>query len=270
MRCGSRMSTDLTRSCSSLAEAPRYRRKLNFTSSAVKGSPLWNFRPSRSLNSYTRPSGLSFQDSARHGAMSLPGSGLMSASCMAYRNTNGVPMPGVSAGSRKVGAIEASKAMVNCPSGWACAATSPVDVPSASRNRSAIDAVSLLMPSLHGVLEPFDRAPCVVREREDLVELDLRPHAVALDDAVEPCPAVEALGILARLPLIDASRPAALAPDEVLADQALHLLEVRRDLVEVLPAGGVVDVGRQLVSDGGRDHPQLLAPVRRASSPRPP
>jgi len=25
--------------------------KLNFTSSAVKGSPLWNLRPSRSLNS---------------------------------------------------------------------------------------------------------------------------------------------------------------------------------------------------------------------------
>src|SRR5713226_7497871 len=98
------------------------------------------------------------------------------------------------------------------------------------------------MPSLHVVLEPFDRAPCVVREREDLVELDLRRHAVALDDAVEPCPAVKGLGILERLPLIDAPCPAALAPDEVLADQALHLLEAGGDLVEVLPAGCAVDV----------------------------
>ena len=70
-------------------------------------------RPSRSLNSYTSPSGLSRQDSARHGAMSLPGRGLISASCRAYRNTNGVPIPGVSAGSRNEEAIEASKAMVN-------------------------------------------------------------------------------------------------------------------------------------------------------------
>ncbi len=49
--------------------------------------------------------------------MSLPGSGLASASCIAYRKTNGVPMPGVSAGSRKVGAIDASNATVSCPSG---------------------------------------------------------------------------------------------------------------------------------------------------------
>src|SRR5438093_10507331 len=33
--------------------------------------------------------------------MSLPGSGLISASCSAYRNTNGTPMPGVSAGIEK-------------------------------------------------------------------------------------------------------------------------------------------------------------------------
>jgi len=36
---------------------------------------------------------------------------------MAKRNTNGVPIPGVSAGSRKVGAMEASNAMVSWPSG---------------------------------------------------------------------------------------------------------------------------------------------------------
>ena len=40
-------------------------------------------KASLSLNSYVRPSGLSRQDSARHGAMSLPGRGLASASCRA-------------------------------------------------------------------------------------------------------------------------------------------------------------------------------------------
>src|SRR5216683_7119640 len=118
-------------------------READFTSSAVKGSPLWNLSPSRSLNSYTSPSGLSFQDSARHGAMSLPGSGLIRASCRAYRKTNGTPIPGVSAGSRKVRAIETSKAMVSCPSGWDCAAACPLQSPSASNVRRAIDVVRL-------------------------------------------------------------------------------------------------------------------------------
>src|SRR4029077_13150935 len=95
-----------------------------------------------------------------------------------------------------------------------------------------------------------------------LVEFDLRAHAVALDDAVEPRPAVEDVGVRAGLPLIDASRPAALAPDEVLADQPLHALEPGCDLVKVLAAGGGVDVGRQLVADGGGDHPAVRGAVR--------
>src|SRR5262245_3023174 len=57
--------------------------------------------------------------------MSLPGSGLISASCIAYRKTNGVPMPGVSAGSRNAGAMDASKATVSWPSGWPCASADP-------------------------------------------------------------------------------------------------------------------------------------------------
>src|SRR5580704_7328180 len=104
------------------------------------------------------------------------------------------------------------------------------------------------------LLEELDLSARVVGQREDLVELDLRVHAVALDDAVEPRPAVEDLGVLAGLPLVDASGPAPLAPDEVLADQSLHALEPRRDLVKVLAAGGVVDMGRQLVANGGGDH----------------
>src|SRR2546427_3762803 len=83
------------------------------------------------------PSGLSRQDSARHGAMSLPGRGFISASWSAYRKTKGVPSPEVSAGSRNEEAIEASKAMVNCPSGWPCALTFPPDVAKKKKEKHA-------------------------------------------------------------------------------------------------------------------------------------
>jgi hypothetical protein len=43
-------------------------------------------------------------DSARLGAMLLPGIGFTIASWSAYRNMNGVMSPGVSAGSKSVGA----------------------------------------------------------------------------------------------------------------------------------------------------------------------
>jgi hypothetical protein len=48
-REGLTISTSRTRSFSTLPTFERW--KLNFTSSAVNGSPLWNFTPSRSLNS---------------------------------------------------------------------------------------------------------------------------------------------------------------------------------------------------------------------------
>ena len=79
-RCGSTTTTSLTFSCRSLALA---RWKLNLTSSAVSGSPLWNFTPGRSLNSYAFWSVLTVQDSARLGVCWLPGMGLTSASCSA-------------------------------------------------------------------------------------------------------------------------------------------------------------------------------------------
>src|SRR6266446_1872858 len=72
----------------------------------------------------------------------------------------------------------------------------------------------------HRLLEELDGAPGVVGEGEHLVELDARTHPVALDDAVEPRSAVERLRVLERLPLVDTAGPAALAPDEVLAEQA--------------------------------------------------
>src|SRR4029453_8097939 len=72
------------------------------------------------------------------------------------------------------------------------------------------------------LLEQLDGTARVVGEREHLVELDLRTHAVPLDDTVEPGTAIEAPGVFECLPLVDAAGPTALAPDEVLADQSLH------------------------------------------------
>ena len=83
--------------------APLARRKLNFTSSAVKGSPLWNLSPSRSLNSYTRWSGLTFHDSARLGVSMPPGIGFTRASCIAVSTQNGVMTPTTSPGSNQAG-----------------------------------------------------------------------------------------------------------------------------------------------------------------------
>ncbi len=81
------------------------RSKLNFTSSAVNGSPLWNLRLGRSLNSYAFWSGLTVHDSARLGVRWLPGIGFTSASWSAYITQNGVSTPTTSAGSNHAGAI---------------------------------------------------------------------------------------------------------------------------------------------------------------------
>jgi hypothetical protein len=63
-----------------VAATPLYRSKENFTSSALTGSPLWNFTPLRRTNSYVSPSLETAHDSARLGAIAWPGMGLTSAS----------------------------------------------------------------------------------------------------------------------------------------------------------------------------------------------
>ena len=105
-----------------------------------------------------------------------------------------------------------------------------------------------------GLLEKLNPSARVVGHRKDLVEIDLWLHAVALDDALEPRPGVECLGVLDAIPLVHAARPAAFGPDEVLADQPGHLAEVGCDLVKVLAARGIVDLRRQFVSYNGGDH----------------
>src|SRR5262245_34537916 len=85
--------------------------------------------------------------------MSLPGSGLISASCIAYRKTNGVPIPGVSAGSRNAGAIDASKATVSCPSGWPCASADPHHPARTKKETRTILRVSARISNLLTVVE---------------------------------------------------------------------------------------------------------------------
>src|SRR6267143_2079673 len=99
----------------------------------------------------------------------------------------------------------------------------------------AIRLIELSLPgglSQHRLLEQLDGATRVVGQREHLVELDLRRHAIALDDPVAPGSAVEGPGVVERLPLVDAAGPAAFAPDEVLAEQTLRLPEPGSDRVE--------------------------------------
>src|SRR5271156_5080380 len=105
-----------------------------------------------------------------------------------------------------------------------------------------------------GLLEQLNPSARVVGHRKDLVEIDLWLHAVALDDALEPRPGVERLGVLDAIPLVHAAGPAAFGPDEVLADQPRHLAEVGCDLVKVVPARGIVDLRRQFVTYNGGNH----------------
>src|ERR1700750_3144355 len=93
-----------------------------------------------------------------------------------------------------------------------------------------------------GLPEQLNLSARVVGHRENLVEIDLWLHAVALDDALEPRPGVERLGVFDTIPLVHAACPAAFGPNEVLADQPRHLAEVGCDLVKVLAARGVVDL----------------------------
>src|SRR3977135_3038851 len=84
--------------------------------------------------------------------------------------------------------------------------------------------------------------------------LDLRVHAVALADAGEPRPGVERLGVGAAPPQIAATGPAILGIDELLAYQARHRAEPRRDIAEMLGAGLQIDRRRQLVLHDRGNH----------------
>src|SRR5262249_37672181 len=97
----------------------------------------------------------------------------------------------------------------------------------------------------------------IVGDAEDGEVLDLWLHAVALDDALAPGAAVERLGVLQRLPLVDAAGNSGLAPDEMLADEAGRLPEARSDLLIVVATGRAVDVRGQAIADDGGDHRRI-------------
>src|SRR6266851_3515405 len=89
----------------------------------------------------------------------------------------------------------------------------------------------------------FDR---IVGNAGGLEILDLRLHAVAVANAVEPGSGVERVGVGAALPQIDAAGPAALGIDELLADEAWDAAEAGRNGAEMRGAGVEVDAWRQL------------------------
>src|SRR4029077_20311634 len=98
------------------------------------GSPLWNLRSRRSLNSYVSPSALSVHDSARLGdILPFPGRGRTRASWSANRMPNGVICAGAVDGSNQVGAIVTCHATTASPAGAVWAATSRV-LPRTSRD----------------------------------------------------------------------------------------------------------------------------------------
>src|SRR5215813_9903109 len=121
IRPGSIIWISRTRSLRSLNPAPLYRSNENFTSSAVTGSPLWNFTPRRMTNSYVSPSFDWLHDSARLGVLGPAGIGFTSASWSAYSTMNGVMIPSVSAGSSQRDASVMWMPHVIVPSGAAAA-----------------------------------------------------------------------------------------------------------------------------------------------------
>src|SRR5712671_1396903 len=131
-------------------EAPRYRSKENFTSSAVTGSSLWNFAPWRNAKSWLRPSSEAVNDSARHGASGLAGIGFTIASWSAYNTMNGVMIAGVSAGSNQVVASEMGAPQISCP--WGAAAKALPGAPEASPSAASASMSRRVVPRAAGVV----------------------------------------------------------------------------------------------------------------------
>src|SRR5262249_20202379 len=99
---------------------------------------------------------------------------------------------------------------------------------------------------LFGRIGQEDRAGCVVGDAGRLEELDLRVHAVALADAVQPGPGVERFGRCVCLPQVDAAGPAALGVDEVLADQPRDAAEARWDGADTRRAAAQAEARREV------------------------
>src|SRR5665213_368967 len=114
----------------------------------------------------------------------------------------------------------------------------------------------------------------LVGQRHRLEIPDLRVVAVAGADALTPRTVVEGFGIRLRFPHVDPAGDAALlVADELLAEEASGLQEVRRDFGEVRAAFLQPDRRRQVIENNGCDHRRgspvhRLIDIRRASLSR--
>src|SRR6266481_2197676 len=104
----------------------------NFTASAFRGVPSWNFTPLRSLKVYWRPSFDMVQDSARPGTICVLSSGKVTSVSTTRRPTRFELRSVTWAGSRLTGSATSPTRSV--PAGWA--ATPAAHTPTASTARS--------------------------------------------------------------------------------------------------------------------------------------
>src|SRR5262249_28714363 len=150
-RFGATICTSFTLSLSSLAPLPLYLSNVNFTSSAVTGSPLWNLVPLRRRNSYVRPSLETVHDSARLGGLSPPGMGLTRAPGLADRGMKrGVDASGWPGSSQRETSVTWTP-MVSVPSLAAGAGDAPARMPKATTAATSERRASISGPPVGAV-----------------------------------------------------------------------------------------------------------------------
>src|SRR6516162_58482 len=106
----------------------------------------------------------------------------------------------------------------------------------------------------------------IVGDRGGVEVADFGVHAVALADTREPGAGVEGFGVGAALPEIDATRPAILSIDELLANQPRHIAKAGGNPAEMLGAGGLADARRQPILNDRGDHNIVLLIFTRPAS----
>jgi len=95
---------------------------------------------------------------------------------------------------------------------------------------------------------------------------NLRVHAIALTDAVEPRPRIERLRVGAGLPQIDAAGSAVLGINELLADEPWQGPKARRNFAEMFGARREADIRRQAILDDCGNHGRNSLRVARFST----
>lgn len=110
------------------------------------------------------------------------------------------------------------------------------------------------MPGSEASFEDRDVSAWIVGDDKGGKILDVRVHAVSFQNAVQPRALIEALGMVKRLPLIDAASGPGLTPKELLSDQSFGVTEPFGDLLKVCAAGLPADARGQSVADDSSNH----------------